>query len=134
MSYIPTLNKVQLEILRLAKQRSGKAVILSLETAMISEDKPPSRNPKLFQKLIDLGLVEVHFKHVFQEKSRWQMDSWASYCDDLELPSIRAWELWRQAFIAEQEDMDCALIPGEGFEEFSDVWVEEIRFQATQAC
>lgn len=121
-----------MEILRLAKQRSGKAVILSLETAMISEDKPPSGNPKLFQELIDLGLVEVHFKHVFREKSRWQMDSWARYCKGLELPSIRAWELWRQAFIAEQEEMGCVLVPGERFEEFSDVWVEEIRFQATQ--
>lgn len=130
MSSIPTLNKNQLEILRIAKRSSRKAVILSLETAMISEEKPPLGNPKLFQELIDLGLIEVHFKHVFRGQSRWQMDSWSKYCADLNLPSIRAWELWRKEFIAEQEDMGIVLIPGEEFEDFSEVWIEEIRFQA----
>lgn len=132
MTFIPSLSQIQLEILRLAKQFSGDVLQLSLEIPMAQDEGPPSANPQFVQELIDLGLIEVHFKQVYIGTSRFQQDSWAEYCADLNLPSIRAWELWRQAFIAEQEGATHVLAPGEGFGEFSEVWVEEMRFRAVQ--
>lgn len=132
MACIPSLSKVQLEILRLAKQHSGEILHLSFETPMLKDEGPPSGNPHFFQALIDLDLIEIHFKQVYIGISNFQKDSWVEYCADLNLPSLRAWELWRQAFIEEQEGVTHVLEPGERFEEFSEVWVEEMRFRAVQ--
>lgn len=132
MRCIPSFSQVQLEILRLAKQHSGELLHLSFETPVLKDDEPPSGNPQFFQELLDLDLIEVHFKQVYIDLSNFQKDSWAEYCADLSLPSIRAWELWRQAFIAEQEGVAYDLTPGERFGEFSEVWIEEMRFRAVQ--
>lgn len=130
MVSIPSLSQAQLEILRIAKEHSGEILHLSFETPMLKEDGPPSGNPQFFQELIDLDLIEIHFKQVYIGTSKFQKDSWAEYCAALDLPSLRAWELWRRAFISEQRGVTHVLEPGEGFGEFSEVWVEEMRFRA----
>ena len=132
MICIPSLSPIQLEILMIAKQNPGEVIHLSFETPMFDSEGPPPGNPQLVQELIDWGLIEVHFKHVHASAFRSQRESWAEYCSDLSLPSIRAWELWRQAFIEEQVDVAHDLTPGEGFGEFSEVWVEEFRYQAVR--
>ncbi|MGR3280766.1 hypothetical protein ACSYAD_37550, partial [Acaryochloris marina NIES-2412] len=68
------------------------------------------------QKLVDFGLIEVESKQVLSGPSLFQKDSWYEYCGDLELPSIRAWELWREEFIASLDESTQVLVPGEGFE------------------
>ncbi|NJM67023.1 MAG: hypothetical protein HC851_15810 [Acaryochloris sp. RU_4_1] len=132
MTCIPSLSQFQLEILRLAKKYSGKAIHLSFETPIIENGEPPIRYPSLLQQLIDCGYIEVKIKRIRRETSRFQRDSWADFCSGLALPSIRAWELWRQKFIATQEGLPQVLLPGEGFEDFSDAWVQEIRLRAVQ--
>ncbi|ABW31435.1 hypothetical protein [Acaryochloris marina] len=132
MTFIPSLSQIQLEILRVAKLSSGEMLNLSLEAPIEQDEGPPSAHPQFVQELVDWGLIEVYFKHVHIGTSRFQQDSWAEYCADLSLPSIRAWELWRQEFISEQEGATHVLTPGERFGEFSEVWVEEMRFRAVQ--
>ena len=90
------------------------------------------KNPPFIQKLVDFGLIEVEFKRVLIGASLFQKDSWHEYCANLEMPSIRAWELWRKEFIARQKEAPHILVPGEGFEEFSNVWNQTISFHATQ--
>lgn len=132
MIFIPSLSPIQLEILKLAKQHSGELLHVSFETPMLKDVGSPSGNPQFFQELVDLDLIEVHFKQTYIGTSNFQKDSWDEYCADLCLPSLRAWELWRQEFIAEQEGATHVFSPGEGFGEFSEVWIEETRFRAVQ--
>lgn len=131
MISIPSLSQTQLGLLRAAKKFSGETVRFCYEIPITNPRKPPIKHPPFIQKLVDLGLIEVEFKQVLSGPSLFQQDSWAEYCADLELPSIRAWELWREEFIASLHETTHVLIPGEDFEEFSDVWIQEIRFHAT---
>lgn len=132
MISIPSLTLTQLALLRTAKRYSGKSVRLCYETSFTNLQNPPIKNPAFIQKLVDCGLIEVEFKQVLNAHSLFQKDSWHEYCADLELPSIRVWELWRQKFIANLPETTHILEPGEGFEEFSNVWIQEISFHATQ--
>ena len=132
MISIPSLTQTQLALLRAAKKYSGKTVRLCYETPIINPRKPPIKHPPFIQKLVDFGLIEVESRQVLSGPSLLEKDSWYEYCADLKLPSIRAWELWREEFIARQKEAPHVLIPGEGFEEFSDVWIQEINFHATQ--
>ena len=132
MISIPSLTLTQLALLRTAKKYSGKSVRLCYETPFTNLQNPPIKNPTFIQKLVDCGLIEVEFKQVLNGPSLFQKDSWHEYCADLELPSIRAWELWREKFIANLHETTHVLEPGEGFEEFSNVWIQEINFHATQ--
>ena len=132
MTCIPSLTQVQLEILRLAKEHSGETLRLSFESPMMGHEEPPIDNPPLIQEMVDLGLVEVQKSRVYSSTSRFQRDCWFEYCSDLELPSIYAWELWREEFIASQDGSTTLITPGEEFEDFSYVWVQEMIFQAVQ--
>lgn len=132
MISIPSLTQTQLALLRAAKKYSGKTVRLCYETPITNPRKPPIKHPPFIQKLVDFGLIEVESRQVLSGPSLLEKDSWYEYCADLELPSIRAWELWREEFIAKQKEAPHILIPGESFEEFSDVWIQEINFHATQ--
>ncbi|MGR3279247.1 hypothetical protein ACSYAD_29715 [Acaryochloris marina NIES-2412] len=131
MISIPSLTQTELALLRAAKKYSGKIVRLCYETPLTNPRKPPFKNPPFIQKLVDLGLIEVEFKRVLIGPSLLEKDSWYEYCADLELPSIRAWELWREEFITRQKETSHILVPGEDFEEFSDVWIQEISYHAT---
>ncbi|KAI9129644.1 hypothetical protein [Acaryochloris sp. CCMEE 5410] len=133
MISIPSLTQTQLALLRAAKKYSGKTVRLCYETPITNPRKPPIKHPPFIQKLVDFGLIEVESRQVLSGPSLLEKDSWNEYCADLELPSIRAWELWREEFIAKQKEAPHILIPGESFEEFSDVWIQEINFHATQS-
>lgn len=132
MTFIPSLTPYQLEILRTAKQCSGKTVRLCYEIPITSLRKPPYKYPSFIQKLVEFGLIEIQSKQVTRGLSLFQKDSWHEYCADLELPSIRAWELWRKEFIVSQQNLTHVLTPGEGFEDFSEVWMQEIKIQAIQ--
>lgn len=132
MISIPSLTQTQLALLRTAKKHPENTVRLYYETPIINHRKPPFKNPPFIQKLVNLGLIEVEFKRVLNGPSLLEKDSWYEYCADLELPSIRAWELWREEFIARQKEAPNILIPGEGFEGFSDVWIQEINYHAVQ--
>lgn len=132
MVSIPSLTQAQLEILRIAKEHSGEILHLSFEFPILINEGPPTRTIDLIQDLIDLGLIEIQFRQVLSGPSQFQKDSWYAYYINLELPPIRAWELWRDEFIASQEGSAYIFTPGEEFEDFSDVWIEEVRFQATQ--
>lgn len=132
MVYIPSLTQTQLRILRIVKKYPDKAVRLSYEIPVICYGDEPIGYPAFLQKLIDLGLVEVYSRQVCCDSSRYQRDSWNKYSADLELPSIYAWELWRDKYIARQKGSQHVLTPGEEFEHFSDVWIQEIRIQAVQ--
>ncbi|ABW32221.1 hypothetical protein [Acaryochloris marina] len=132
MITIPSLTQALLELLRTAKKYSGKTVRICYETPITDPRKPPIKTPPFIQKLVDCGLIEVESKQVLSGPSLFERDSWYEYCADLELPSIRAWKLWRKEFIASQQEAPHVLLPGEGFEEFSDVWIQEINFHATQ--
>lgn len=129
---IPSLTPSQLEILRTAKQCSGKIVRLCYEIPITSLRKTPYKPPLFIQKLVKFGLIEIQSEQVIRGPSLFQKDSWDEYCADLELPSIRAWELWRKEFIASQQNLTHALTPGEGFEDFSEAWIQEIKIQAIQ--
>ncbi|KAI9129835.1 hypothetical protein [Acaryochloris sp. CCMEE 5410] len=132
MISIPSLTQTQLALLRTAKKYPGMTVRLCYETPITDLRKPPFKNPPFIQKLVDFGLIEVEFKQVLNGPSLFQKDSWHEYCADLELPSIRAWELWREAFIATLHESTHVLVPGENFEDFTNVWIQEISFHATQ--
>ena len=132
MISIPSLTQTQLALLRTAKKHPEKTVRLYYETPITNHRKPPFKNPPFIQKLVDSGLIEVEFKRVLSGPSLLEKESWYEYCTDLAIPSIRAWELWREEFIARQKEAPNILMPGEGFEEFSDVWIQEINFHATQ--
>ena len=132
MASIPSLTQTQLEILRLAKEHSGEILHLSFELPIFIDEGPPTRTLDLIQDLIDFGLLEVQFRQVISGPSQFQKDSWHAFCANLEIPPIHAWELWRNEFIASQEGAAYILTPGKEFEDFSNVWIEELRFQATQ--
>ena len=132
MVHIPSLTQVQLEILRLAKEHPGESLQLSFESPVMGHGEPPIANPPLIQEMIDLGLVEVHKSRAYSDISKFQRDCWFEYCSDLELPSIHAWELWREDFIASQDGLATLITPGEEFEDFSYVWVQEMEFRAVQ--
>lgn len=119
MVCIPSLSPIQLEILRLAKERSGRTIRLSYEMPMIDEGDPPTEYPAFIQGLIDVELLEVKFKKLRCDTSQLQRDSWRQYSADLELPSIYAWELWRDKFISRQKGLKHIVTPGEEFEHFS---------------
>lgn len=129
---IPTLSTIQLEILRVTKQYSGEPLQLAFELPIAEAYRPPIGNPDMIQDLVDLGLIEVQLNRVIKDSSRFQRDCWHEYCAKLELPSIRAWELWREEFIASQEGSTHILAPGEDFENFSEVWIQEMRLRAVQ--
>ena len=133
MVCIPSLTQVQLEVLRLAKEHSGKKLQLSFESPVMGQGEPPNGNLLLIQEMIDLGLVEVQENRVYCDTSRFQQESWDEYCSSLELPSIYVWELWREEFIASQEGSTALITPGEEFEDFSYVWVQEMEFWAVQS-
>lgn len=132
MTFIPSLTQTQLRIFRLAKKYPDKAVRLSYEIPVICYGDEPIGYPAFLQNLINLGLVEVYSRQVRCDSSRYQRDSWNKYSADLDLPSIYAWELWRDKYIAGQKGSRHILIPGEEFEHFSNVWIQEIRVQAVQ--
>ncbi len=132
MVHIPSLTQVQLEILRLAKENPGESLQLSFESPVMGNGEPPTNHPLLIQEMIDLGLVEIQKSWVHCDISRFQRECWLEYCSNLELPSIYAWELWRKEFIASQEDSTTLFTPGEEFEDFSYVWVQEMEFRAVQ--
>ena len=132
MISIPSLTQTQLALLRVAKKSSGKTIQLCYETPITNFRKPPFKNPPFIQKLVDFGLIEVECKQVLNGPSLFQKDSWQEYCADIELPSIRAWELWREEFIANLHESTYVLVPGEDFEDFSNVWIQTISFHATQ--
>ncbi len=132
MVLIPTLTQVQLEILRLAKENAGETLRLSFESPMMGHGEPPIVHPSLIQEMVDLGLVEVQKSRIHCDISQFQRQCWFEYCSDLELPSIYAWELWREEFIASQDGSTTLITPGEEFEDFSYVWVQEMTFQAVQ--
>lgn len=134
MVYVPSLTLIQLKILRLAKKYPDKIVRLSYELPMIGIGDEPIGYPAFLQNLIDLDLVEVCFSQIYCDSSRYQRDSWRKYSSDLELPSIYAWKLWRDRYIAKQKESRHVLKPGEEFEHFSDVWIQEIGVQAIQPC
>ncbi len=132
MPHIPSLTQVQLEILRLAKENDGETLQLAFESPVMGQGEPPSNHPPLMQEMIDLGLIEVQSSRVYCDTSRFQRDCWLEYCSNLELPSIYAWELWRKEFIENQESSTTLIAPGEEFEDFSYVWVQEMIFRAVQ--
>lgn len=134
MVRIPTLSLKQLAILRLAKKYPGKTIQLYCELPIINDGGPPAGYTALIQKLIDFGLIAVQFKQMRCDFSRHQRKSWAKFSADLECPSILAWEIWRDKYIAKQKGSDRIAIPGEEFEDFSYVWIQEIGVQgnATQ--
>ncbi|UJB72721.1 hypothetical protein HRE53_27930 (plasmid) [Acaryochloris sp. 'Moss Beach'] len=132
MVHIPSLTQVQLEILRLAKENPGETLQLSFESPVMGDGEPRAKNPSLIQEMIDFGLVEIQKSRVYCEISRFQRECWFEYCADIELPSIYAWELWRKEFINSQEGSTTLITPGEEFEDFSYVWVQEMEFQAVQ--
>lgn len=132
MPHIPSLTQVQLEILRLAKENDGETLQLAFESPVMGQGEPPSHHPPLMQEMIDLGLLEVQSSRVYCDTSRFQRDCWFEYCANLELPSIYAWELWRKEFIENQEGSTILITPGEDFEDFSYVWVQEMIFRAVQ--
>lgn len=132
MVYIPSLTQTQLRILRLAKKYPDKAVRLSYELPVICHGDEPIGYPAFLQKLIGLGLIKVRSRRVRYDSSRHQRDSWNKYSADLELPSIYAWGSWRDKYIAKQKGSRHILIPGEEFEHFSNVWIQEIRVQSVQ--
>lgn len=134
MVYIPSLTQIQLRILRLTKKYPDKMVRLSYEIPIIVIGDEPIGYPIFLQKLIDLGLVKVCSSQIHCDSSRYQRNSWKKFSADLELPSVYAWELWRDKYIDEQKGSRHILIPGEEFEHFSDVWIQEIGVQAIQPC
>lgn len=132
MAYIPSLTQIQFRILRLVKKYPDKMVRLSYEIPIISIGDEPIGYPAFLQKLIDLDLVQVCSSQIHCDSSRCQRDSWKKFSADLELLSIYAWELWRDKYIARQQGSRHILIPGEKFEYFSDVWIQEIEVRAIQ--
>ena len=134
MVCIPTLSLKQLAILRLAKKYPNKTIKLYCEMPIISHDEPPTEYTAVIQKLIDLALIEVTSKLMRLDFSRFQKKSWAKFSIDMEHPSILAWEIWRDQYITRQKGTNRVAMPGEEFEDFSYVWIQEIRVQAIQPC
>ncbi|KAI9129374.1 hypothetical protein [Acaryochloris sp. CCMEE 5410] len=134
MVCIPTLSLKQLAILRLAKKYPGKTIQLYCELPIINYGGPPAGYTALIQKLIDLDLIEVQSKQMRCDFSRFQKKSWAKFSGDLAYPSTLVWEIWRDKFIARLKGSERVAIPGEEFEDFSYVWIQEIGVQAIQPC
>ena len=134
MVCIPTLSLKQLAILRLAKKYPSKTIKLYCEMPIINHGEPPTEYAAVIQKLIDLNLIEVKSKLMRLDFSRFQKKSWAKFNIDIEHPSIHAWEKWRDKYITRQKGTNRVAMPGEEFEDFSYVWIQEIRVQAVQPC
>ena len=132
MVYIPSLTQIQLRILRLTKKYPDKVVRLSYEIPIVGIGDEPIGYPVFLQELVDLDLVQIVSSQVHFDSSRYQQDSWKKFTADLEMPSIYAWELWREKYIAIQKGSQHILMPGEEFEHFSDVWIQEIGVRAIQ--
>ena len=132
MVCIPSLSLKQLAILRLAKQYPGETVRLFYEMPIVNNGEPPTRYAAVIQKLIDFDLIEIESRYVRCDFSRAQKKSWAKFIQDLDYPSMCTWEIWRDKFIARRKKTECAAIPGEAFEDFSYVWIQEIGIQAVQ--
>lgn len=133
MTHIPTLTHQQLELLRLAKKHSTEEIQLSYEFPVIDDSEPPIGHPPFIQELIDDHLVQVQVKETSLSDSEFQQESWAEYCIGIEHPTQTDWERWRQGFIAQLEiGFEHLMNPGNGFEEFSQVWRREISLQAVQ--
>lgn len=134
MVCIPTLSLKQLAILRIAKQYPDKTIQLYCEIPIVHHGEFPTGYTALIQKLIDFGLIEVQSKQMRCGFSRHQRKSWAKFSEDLECPSILAWEIWRDKYIARQKGSERIAMPGEECEDFSYVWIQEIGVQAVQPC
>ncbi len=133
MTHIPTLTHQQLELLRLAKKHSVKEIQLSYEFPVIDDSEPPMGHPPFIQELIDDHLIEVQVKGTSLDASEFQQESWTEFCSGKEHPTQAEWNQWRQGFIAQlEEGFEYLMTPGNGFEEFSQVWKREISLQAVQ--
>ncbi|WP_299486523.1 hypothetical protein [Acaryochloris sp. IP29b_bin.137] len=133
MTHIPTLTHQQLELLRLAKKHSVKELQLSYEFPVIDSSEPPMGHPPFIQELIDDHLVQVQVKGTSLNASEFQQESWTKFCSGIEHPTQADWNQWRQGFIAQlKEGFEYLMTPGNGFEQFSQVWRREIRLRAIQ--
>ncbi|MGR3280349.1 hypothetical protein ACSYAD_35445, partial [Acaryochloris marina NIES-2412] len=90
MVCIPTLSLKQLAILRLAKKYPGKTIKLYCEMPIINYGVLPTGYTAAIQKLIDLDLIEVKFRQMCFDVSRFQKKSWVKFRADIEHPSILA--------------------------------------------
>lgn len=134
MICIPSFSLKQLAILRLAKKYPDKTIQLYCEMPIVNNGEFPTGYTSMIQKLVDFDLIEVKSRQMRCDFSRFQKKSWVRFISDLEYPSIYAWELWRDKFIARQKGSERVAIPGEGFEDFSYVWIQEIGIQVIQSC
>lgn len=133
MTCIPSLTLQQLELLRLAKQRPGETIQVAYEFPVVGNCEPPSDHPAFIQELIDAHLIQIKGTALFKRRSEFQQQSWEVFCDDLDYPTQKDWELWRKGMIAQQEGSIYPLIlPGIRFEEFSNVWIREFALQAIE--
>ncbi|QUY44760.1 hypothetical protein [Acaryochloris marina] len=105
---------------------------LSFESHVIDNREPPTNHPSLIQEMIDLGLVKTQRSRAHCDLSRFQRECWFEYCSDLVLPSIYTWELWHEKFITSQKESTTLIAPGEDFEHFNYVWVQEMEIQTVQ--
>lgn len=133
MTHIPSLTHQQLELLRVAKKHSDDNIHLSYESTCAEDSRPLIEHPQFIQELIDANLIQVQSHGMHVKASEFQKESWAKFCDQIKHPLQSDWELWRRRFINKHKEVvSPAMLPGERFEEFSQVWVREISIQATQ--
>lgn len=133
MTNIPSLTQQQLELLRLAKKHSDMNIQLSYETTCVEDNKPIIDHPPFIQELIDANLIQVQLQGMRVKASEFQKESWTKFCDGIDYPSSKDWELWRRRFISQHKEViSSIMLPGKRFEEFSQVWEREISIQATQ--
>ena len=132
MVFIPSLSLIQLAILRFAKQYPGETIQLLYEIPIVNAGGSTIGYTSAIQQLIDLDLIEVKSTHMYCDFSRIQKKSWARFIAELKYPSICAWEIWRDKYIARRKRSKRVAIPGKGYEDFSYVWIREVGVQATQ--
>ena len=134
MVCIPSLSLKQLAILRLAKQYPGRTIQLYCEIPIINNADSSTGYTVLIEKLTDLRLIKVQSRQMHCSFSRFQKKSWAKFSAELECPTVLAWEIWRDKYIVRQKGTKRVAVPGEEFEDFSYVWIQEIGVQAVQPC
>lgn len=133
MTQIPSLTQQQLELLRLAKKNSVEKLQLSYEFPVVDSSEPPNGHPPFIQELIDVHLIQVREIETSMLPSEFQQSSWTEFCEDLDYPNQSDWDRWRRGFIVQLgEGVEQLMTPGEGFRQFTKVWIREIRLQATQ--
>lgn len=133
MIHIPSLTHEQLELLRLTKKDSVEELQLFYEFPVIDDSEPPIAHPLFIQELIDIHLIQVREMEASVLVSEFQQSSWIEYCEDLVYPTQGDWGRWRQTVIDQLgEGVEQLMSPGKGLEQFTKVWIREIRVRAVQ--